>query len=92
MEILYNYKAYDTPKKGVFNVETGEYKLPIGWLQKEVECIIIGETDLHYVEELLPSSHGEWVGDVVVEHKYILPIGLHKSRLVKWIDSQLCLF
>lgn len=84
MKILYNFIKYDTPKIGVFSVETGEYKALIGWVKKEEEASIIGETDNSYVTRLLESQHGEWVGNKVVQHKYILPIGIHKSRLIRW--------
>ena len=85
MEILYNYKPYEVSKVGVFEVETGEYKLPGRWVKREEENIIIGETDDCYVTRLLESGCGEWVGDGVVKREYILPIGLHKTRLIRWM-------
>jgi hypothetical protein len=66
--------------------------LPGGWKQKHEAYTIIGETDLHFIYRLQESGHGEWVGDKVIQHQYILPIGIHKSRLVKWMDQQLTLF
>ena len=95
LKTLYNYIAYDCPRRGIFSVmkNPNEYKMPNGWVQVEVERIIIGEDDDCYVEQLLKTERGEWVGEVVVEKKYILPIGLHKSRLVRWIGGdQLSLF
>lgn len=86
MEILYNYKPYTIPRSGFFLVETGEYRLPKGWIQKAVKETIIGETDNDFVTELIESGYGEWVGDKVIQHQYILPIGYHKSRLFKWDD------
>jgi hypothetical protein len=92
MKPLFEFKAFDQPKLGVFRVETGEYTLPVGWVKKEEEITIIGETDDSFVYKLVPSGHGEWgVGDTVVQHNYILPIGVHKSRFVRW-NSQLNLF
>ena len=85
MSPLYNYKAYDLPKKAVFNITTDEYKLPGGWVQKQEEYIIIGETEDDFVYELRESGHGEWAGDKVIQINYILPLGIHKSRFVKWI-------
>lgn len=92
MEILYDYKPYEHPKNGLFRVETNEYKLPGGWIQKLEAIKIIGETDLHFIYELRESGHGEWIGSEVINYKYILPIGIHKSRLERWIDTQLSLF
>ncbi len=92
METLCNFQSYPYPKKGLFNITTDEYKFPDGWvLKREIE-IIIGETDDTYVNKLIESEHGEWVGNTVVKHKYILPIGIHKSRFIEWQESQLSLF
>lgn len=92
MNILYGYTKYDTPRKGIFKVEANEYVLSIGWLQKEEEETIIGETDDSYVYQLKESEHGEWVGNKVIKHRYILPLGIHKSRLARWTSGQLTLF
>ena len=92
VNVLYDFKKYENPKKGVFRIDTNEYKLPGGWVQKEETHTIIGETKLWFIYRLQASGHGEWVGDKVVQWEYILPIGIHKSRLVKWEDYQLELF
>lgn len=87
-----DYKGYQFSKMGVFEVDTNEYKLPGGWIQKEEEHLIIGEDEHIYVTKFLPHCHGEWVGDVVIQTNYIIAIGLHKSRLVRWKETQLQLF
>jgi hypothetical protein len=87
-----NYQSFEFKKRGIFEICTGIYELPIGWIQKHEEREIIGETDLLYVTHLLKSSHGEWVGNKVIQHQYVLPIGIHKSRLVEWVNSQLSIF
>jgi hypothetical protein len=92
MEILYNFIKYNYPKIGIFELETNVYKPPIGWLQKQEEKLIIGEADEMYVYRLQESGHGEWIEDKVVQKTYIMPLGIHKSRLVKWKNSQLSLF
>ena len=85
----YNYKPYAVSKKGIFSVETGNYNLTDGWIQKKQECIIIGETNLHYIELLMEYEIGEWVGNTVIKKKYIIPVGPHKSRLLNWEPTQL---
>jgi hypothetical protein len=85
----YNYKPYLHPKKGLFSVETGYYNLKDGWIQKSVETVIIGEPNLHYIEQLQEYEFGEWVGNTVIKNKIITPIGIHKSRLIKWLTVQL---
>lgn len=92
MEILYNYKPYEHPKTGEFWTETNEYRLPGGWVRKLEPITIIGEDDTGFVYRLQESGHGEWIDGQVVHFKYILPIGIHKSRLHRWVDTQLSLF
>jgi hypothetical protein len=91
MEPGHNYKAFKNPRKAIYHQCTNVYGKK-GWIQKEVETTVIGEDDHVYVERLKPGSHGEWVGEVVVQREYILAIGFHKSRFVKWVDTQLELF
>ena len=77
-----NYVPYTVPKKMNFRVETGEYDLNRGgWVTKIEENVIIGETDDCYITRLLKSEgcdswDKQWYGK-----KYVLPIGIHKSRL-----------
>jgi len=92
MNVEYGFVQYPEPKKALFRVETNEFKLPIGWIQREEEHVIIGETDDCFIYKLLPTKQGEWVGDVVIQREFILPIGVHKSRFVRWIPTQLPLF
>jgi len=91
MNVLYNYREYENPRKAIFMIDTNEYG-PHGWINQEEEHTIIGECDDSYTTKLVPSGHGEWVGDTVIQLTYILPIGIHKSRFVRWIDTQLNLF
>lgn len=86
--ILYNFKKYDIPVMGIFRVETGLYGKD-GWIRKEEQNLIIGETENMYVTKLYESGHGEWVGNEIIQHEYILPSGPHKSRLVKWMPTQI---
>jgi len=86
------FKKYNTPKFGLFRIDTNEYSLSEGWIQAENQFKIIGETDDCYVTRLQESVCGEWVGDVVVEKKCTIPIGVHKTRLARWIPGQLSIF
>lgn len=88
------YKHYKHPKRGVFSLEkpNGKYVLPGGWESELKEVVIIGEDDNCYVYELRESEQGYWVGEKVVNRKFVLPIGVHKSRLLNWIGTQLQLF
>lgn len=92
MKVEYGFIEYSEPKLGVFLITTNEYRFPDGWVQKEEEILIIGEDDDSFVHRLLHTQHGEWIGDVVVQRELILPIGVHKSRFVRWQPTQLPLF
>jgi hypothetical protein len=81
---------YLHPKKGLFSVHAGIWQN--GWLQKEEEAKIIGEDADSYITRIVPSSHGEWVGDQVIERHYNTSLGYHKSRLLRWLPTQLALF
>jgi|JI9StandDraft_2_1071091.scaffolds.fasta_scaffold175580_2 hypothetical protein len=86
-----DFILYEFPKQGVFRVETGEYKLPGGWVQIEEKSTIIGETSQHYVTGIINGEIGMWEGDKVVKYKYTSHPGYHKSRFVRWCDTQLVL-
>lgn len=91
--ILYDYKPYSFARRGIFCIEKEPAKYTVnGWAKVEKEYLVIGETDDTYVTRLMKSTHGEWVGDVVVKRRFTLPIGIHKTRLVKWVNGQLSLF
>ena len=91
MDILYNYQPFENQRIGEFRIDTNEYG-PDGWITKIHEYTIIGETDDSYVYRLQESEHDGWVGDSTITRKYILPLGIHKSRFVRWLPSQLELF
>jgi len=85
--ILYDFAKYDSPRKGLFRVEkyNGEYSSEGVWEIEEKELIIIGEIDINYVEKLVTYNENK-------NKTYLLPIGVHKSRLIKWCNIQLTMF
>lgn len=85
------FVKYDSPRKGIFNIHSGIYGKN-GWEQRKEERTIIGETETSFVERISKSTFGFWVGSRKIKRRYTIPVGLHKSRLVKWIPSQLELF
>lgn len=94
LPILYNYKPYNLPKNGLFSVmkDNAKYSLKSGCETENIQIKIIGETNNEFVYELKQSEQGYWIGDKVVTEKYILPMGIHKTRLVQWLNVQLSLF
>lgn len=75
-KFIYRWKKYEHPKIGVFIVSRAT-----GSKEKNIELIkIIGEDKTGYIYELKKLSDG------------ILPLSIHKTRLIKWVDTQLTLF
>lgn len=91
MNVMYGYRPYQAGRVGKFRITTDKYGLN-GWGHRIDKETIIGETQDWYVIRLLHTKQREWVGEKVIETKMILPIGIHKSRLVSWVGGQLELF
>ena len=77
---------YQNPKFGIFNIETNEYDIKIGWIQKQEPIRIIGEDSECYIERTYISEMGYWDKDGVrfsiLKHS---AIGPHKTRLINWL-------
>lgn len=86
------YILYDVPKDGLFRVETGEYDLNGGWIRKEELMRIIGEDDTGFITEIRYSQLGIWDENGRRTIQCTIPVGVHKSRLVRWMPTQLSLF
>jgi hypothetical protein len=92
--VLYDFKKYETPRVGLFNVpkERGKYNSLTGWENNIIEVQIIGEDTTSYVYQLKETEQGKWVGNKVVKEHFILPLGIHKTRLIKWTSYQMTIF
>lgn len=90
--ILYGFVPYETPRLATYRSPGNEYDLNKGgWVDIPKTVLIIGEDEHLYVTRLRNSEHGEWTDEKIL-YKYIIPDGFHKSRLIKWEDTQLSLF
>lgn len=99
MEVLHNFKPYQKPKKAQYYQTGNDYiKDPatglLGWSKIIVETLVIGENDMCYIEVLKEYRNCDtWDKDY--GKISLLPLGFHKSRLIKWIPTtgqQLSLF
>jgi len=91
MTILYDYKPYSAPKKAlyfqtgtnyVFDPNTGIS----GWERVEVETTVIGEDNQCYIEKLVEHTISDTTNPDYAK-TVLLPIGFHKSRLLKWMPT-----
>jgi hypothetical protein len=89
---MWGYRSWPQKKVGEFRIPTGKYDPKKGLVHRIERETIIGETDEWYVYRLMPTTTGELVGDKVVKKKILLPLGIHKTRLQKWLSGQLELF
>jgi hypothetical protein len=80
---------YNLPKIGIFRVETGDYDPLVGWVQKEEKIKIIGEDTQTYISRTQPLNYGIYENGVVKQINTVIGIGPHKTRLVRWIETQL---
>jgi hypothetical protein len=85
---------YAQHKKGLFNIDTNVYDVTgeRGWIQKEEESVIVGETYDCYITRFLTTSTGYWDDNGKYEAHYTMAIGIHKSRFIKWLPFQIKLF
>lgn len=81
---------YQLAKKGIFNgyvtTDNGSTKPAI------VEKIIIGENAYNYIVRLMDTVIPYWDEMGKYEAWSTTIIGIHKTRLIKWIPTQLNLF
>lgn len=90
--ILYNFVAYDTPRLATYFHPGEEYDIKKGgWQNIPKTILVIGEDEHCFITKLSPGEHGEWT-DKRILYKYILPIGFHKCRFIRWEETQLSLF
>lgn len=83
---------YPDSVRVLYNMTGDEYKLPGGWNKIPTETTVIGEDENLYVEEIRESvNHGQ-VSHLPKGAKYRFTVGFHKSRLIKWLPTQLSLF
>lgn len=91
MKVEYNFKPYPEPKKALYYQTGNDYiKDPVtgllGWSKVVVETVVIGEDDTSYVEHLKEYRNCDTC-DRDYGKVSLLPIGFHKSRLIKWIPT-----
>lgn len=88
MEMI-NYKQH---RIGIFRIDTNVYDVNVGWIHREEERVIIGETLYSYTYEYLTTSCGYWDDLGRYTAYYTMALGIHKSRFVKWKETQMTLF
>lgn len=89
-----DFIKYEFPKIGIFRVEkkNGNYSSSDGWEQEEEKQLIIGEDKTAFVYKLKKVSWNESFDGKPVVKSNVIALGIHKTRLVRWLNVQLELF
>ena len=82
---------YKQHREGLFSIHSGKWGVN-GWEDVEEVHAIIGETRDHYITKIIESSIPYWDEMGRYEAHSCTPIGIHKSRFIRWMDTQLSLF
>ena len=89
MENLNNLVIYKHARNAIFKQETGEYSAEHGWIKEDVQATVIGEDDNIYVTRTFTKSSFMLRPGVSIYGDITYGIGFHKTRLVKFLDTQL---
>jgi hypothetical protein len=82
------FKPYAIPKNGLFAIHTGTWLPSNAWETINETHLIIGEDSDTFVCKVIPYEVGMWVGDKVIKEHQVLAIGIHKTRLLRWLPTQ----
>jgi len=83
---------YEHPLKAIFMQTTSEYDLKKGPVDKETEVIVIGEDNHCYITRIFKTDRFMHQPGVFTYGKLMYGIGFHKTRLVRFVETQLELF
>lgn len=92
MKVEYNFNLYKQPKIALYYQTGSDYIKDdetglLCWSKIKVEAKVIGEDDTCYVTELKRHRNCD-----TLDNDYgkisLLPLGFHKSRLIKWIPTK----
>lgn len=93
MTYVHGLILYNHPRKCIYNADINKYDLQKGWLTEETEITVIGHDDYNYVTKVFNTNeYIEHPNKPPLKGDLIYGIGFHKSRFVKWIETQLNLF
>jgi hypothetical protein len=83
---------YEHPRNAIFLQPTGEYDIKKGPVQQETEVIVIGEDNHCYITQTFKTHRFMHQPNVFTYGKLMYGIGFHKTRLVRFVETQLELF
>ena len=84
-------KLYKQPKELIYLKHTGEWG-PDGWIEERAKATVIGEEELLYITHTWIEPCWKWVDGKEIEYTREASTGIHKSRVIGFINQQLRLF
>ncbi len=84
------YFLFENPRTALFAITGGKYLMQSGWEITYKKFVVIAEDNYRYITEFRECR--EHCPDGIKPDVYTIRIGIHKSRLVKWIGMQMALF
>lgn len=88
----YIWTRYDSPRRALYIPVSDKYTIEKGWSGDPEEVTVIGEDDFMYITGTYITDAEWWKANKVPVYPVEAPLGFHKSRLVKWLPTQLSLF
>jgi len=89
MKSLHGLTIYQNPRNAIFRQETGMYDLKQGPIRQEVTAKVIGEDDQCYITSTFITDRFMQKPGIYIYGHFVYGIGFHKTRLVRFIETQL---
>lgn len=82
---------YPNPRTVIYRKEADIYG-PEGWVRIPAKATVIGEDELYYVTRIWIEPCWKWVDGKEIEYTREASTGIHKSRVIGFVNEQLSLF
>jgi hypothetical protein len=93
LQYLHGLFLYEHPKNAIYRETTNEYDSARGgWISIEKQATVIGEDEHFYVTRTVNTCEYNFTPNDTIKGNFLYGIGFHKSRLVKFVETQLEMF
>lgn len=89
MKLLNGLIIYQKARNAIFIQETGRYELKQGPIREQVVVKVIGEDNHCYITRTFEKESFMQKPGIFIYGKFMYGIGFHKTRFVRFIETQL---
>lgn len=89
MKFLNGLIFYQNPRNAIFRQESGLYDLKQGPIKQEIKAKVIGEDDRCYITRTFITDRFMQKPGTCIYGRFTYGIGYNKTRLVRFIETQL---